>query len=205
MWIWNVRFEGRIAIIIFKTGGGWPPLSARGFQIIKNSYTGKRRQKHPVFVNTFWPNYIDLSGPGPSGVDWRFRAISRRFLWTFGSKDAYFGAESARLLAVWKWTNQISTKKKAWHLDHKGVTLFFGRRLVRSSSIWPKLYRKWHLSIRYSNVYQQKAWHLVVLTKTGCFCLLFPVHEFLRIWNPTVGVGGQPPPSLKISLFCPQI
>ncbi len=87
--------------------------------------------------------------------------------------------------------------KKAWHLGHKGVTLFFGRRLVRSSPIWPKLHRKWHLSIRYSNLYTLKSVTSKVLTKTGWFNLLFPVHEFLRIWNPTVGVGGQPPPFWK--------
>ena len=101
-------------------------------------------------------------------------------------------------------TKRLHPKKRdIWTIK---VSRFFGcRRLVRSSPIWPKLHRKWHLSIRYSNVYTEKSVTSKVYTKTGCFCLLFPVHEFLRIWNPTVGVGGQPPPSLKISLFCPQI
>ena len=83
-----------------------------------------------------------------------------------------------------------SLQKKAWHLDHKGVTLFLVEVGVRSSPIWPKLHRNQHLSIQIFQSLPKKAWHLVVLTKTGCFYLIFPVHEFLRIWNPLVGMGG---------------
>ena len=156
MWIWNVRFEGRIAIFL-KQGVVDPPCRQGDFKSLKIHAPGKGG-KNTLFLLTLFDPIISI---------WVVRV---QVAWTdvFGQSREGFCEHLDRKMLIsvqnrpdWRWSDQTSTHEK---------------------SVTSKVY-----------------------TKTRCFCLLFPVHEFLRIWNPTVGVGGQPPPSLKISLFCPQI
>ena len=126
MWIGNVRFEGRIAIFL-KRGGGWPPLSVRGFQILKNSCTGKRRQKHPVFVNTLDVTLF-------IGRGWNIWIERCWFRCSFGQ----IGDDL---------TKPLHQKKRDTFMVQMSRFLMC-RRLVRSSSIWPILHRNKHLSIQ---------------------------------------------------------
>ena len=84
-------------------------------------------------------------------------------------------------------------KRDIWTIK---VSRFFGcRGLVRSSPIWPKLHRKWHLSIRYSNLYTWKKRDIQSVNKNRVFLPPFPGAWIFKDLKSHCWRGGSTTPS----------